>query len=333
MIMLFSVIISYWRRPREVKLSLDAFNKQCKLQNLDKLEVIICDSHSDDQLELILADKDKEFPNLDIKHLHTRNILAAKRNLGLNSASGEYLIFLDDDCIPADDFLLTCHNYIPLLQEKDKVICGEVRFLESEVAKSNYYLYRDSQHPNMKNKDEYSIDGWAFVAMNFLVKKTLLIKHFMYFNENFVGYGGEDHEYGLKLQEKNIEIIQGKQKIWHYEFGGTIAGYLKKIYHSSKDGMNILSKLENGRYVREHKKLNLIETLFTQENLAGRVLLESVTRLIPSTRIQGYLEKTDNNKKLYSRKLFRLAIIEAYIQGIKNRKYSQESDLKNNWYK
>ena len=100
-----SIIIPSYKRQKQVNNILENLIK-FKPNNLT-LEIIICDSFSNYNLDKFLKNK---FEKVSIKYFNIKkNILAAKRNYGINKSSFNKIILLDDDCIP-DDKVKDCIN-------------------------------------------------------------------------------------------------------------------------------------------------------------------------------------------------------------------------------
>ncbi len=98
-----SVIIPVYLRYAIVKTILESLSKQTNVKNIK--EIIICDSEKDDDNMKSVIERCKPlFNNSAIKHVFVENNLSAKRNAGINQADSENLIFIDDDCVPEQDF-------------------------------------------------------------------------------------------------------------------------------------------------------------------------------------------------------------------------------------
>lgn len=104
--MRFSVIVPTFGRPEEVKELLSSFLDQ---DNKD-FEIIIVDGSLDTLLEKVIGEfKDK----INIRYYYEKGLgISDSRNLGANKASGEYLVFMDSDCIVSPDYFTIVNNFL-----------------------------------------------------------------------------------------------------------------------------------------------------------------------------------------------------------------------------
>ncbi|MDF5801929.1 glycosyltransferase family 2 protein [Pseudomonas aeruginosa] len=96
--MLLSVVVSTWRRPKELKLVLAGLVAQSLA--FKDFEVIVVDSNSGDETPDVV----REFEavqgfNVRLEQAEL-NSASAKRNKGVRLAKGRYVVLLDDDCVP-----------------------------------------------------------------------------------------------------------------------------------------------------------------------------------------------------------------------------------------
>ena len=108
--MFYSIIIPTFKRPDEVVECLQSLTKQI----WKDFEVIIADGTPGKSL------KEHVLPfssSLNIQFLYEEYLgVSEARNLGAKSAKGEWLIFLDSDCLIPENYLLVLEEQLPVLQ-------------------------------------------------------------------------------------------------------------------------------------------------------------------------------------------------------------------------
>ena len=210
-------------------------SKQAKLLSVP-YEIIIIDDRSD-QYTAINKNVCKDFTFIELSN----NIGRSKiRNLFLNYAQYDYLLFIDcDSLIVAPTFL---SNYIEVIKKTPKVICGG-RLYESKCPDSNkrlswkYGTMRESK----LSKDRSKFPNQSFMTNNFLINKKVLEE--IRFDERITQYGHEDTLFGFELKKKQISIIHIDNPLLngHIE---TNNEYLIKTKSSIKN-LIIILKFEN----------------------------------------------------------------------------------------
>jgi len=96
----FSVVIPTYERPVDLKVCLNSFS-EIRQKGSPSFEIIVTDdSHSDESKRLI----EREFPNV-CWGKGKQNGPAGNRNAGVDRAKGEWIVFLDDDCIAQEGYL------------------------------------------------------------------------------------------------------------------------------------------------------------------------------------------------------------------------------------
>jgi glycosyltransferase involved in cell wall biosynthesis len=105
-----SVIVTTYNRPAALELVLRALAAQTDLKSVDKpsdFEVIIADDGSTDVTAESLKQLATDLP-YQMRHIwqEDQGFRAARaRNRAIAAAKGEYVIFLDGDCVPQTDFI------------------------------------------------------------------------------------------------------------------------------------------------------------------------------------------------------------------------------------
>lgn len=302
-----------------------------KLQTADPLdfEVIICDSYSSDGTSELI----REYVNnclFKIIHVHTTNNLAAKRNLGIRSSNNRLVVFLDDDCVPTKSLI---EEYQKAFRRygfgKRVAFCGEVRYPEQFVLKSNYYRFRDSRHFGFGDcgKKFDTLDYKTIVVMNMCFERDIFATTVGVVNEEFIGYGAEDQDLGWRMQEAGFTLIACPAKIIHYEMTGSISAYGSKIRRTARDGMKTLLRV-NRPAALGIKSLRLIDSDFEDRDFLA-ALVTFCIRVIDvigvAKLIEIFLQSTDARPSFYFPRLYRFMMAIYYVRGTLQRENSLSS--------
>jgi glycosyltransferase involved in cell wall biosynthesis len=97
----FSVVVVTYRRPRELRLALEALEGQA---GAPPHEVLIIDNDAESSARAVAAPFLARQVNW-LYEVNSRNNVSLARNVGAGLARGEWLVFLDDDCVPGPDWL------------------------------------------------------------------------------------------------------------------------------------------------------------------------------------------------------------------------------------
>ena len=234
-----SVLVSTYNWPKALRLVLLALNQQ----TFTDFEVIVTDDGSTDETKQMLESL-KPHLNYTLTHLwqEDKGFRAARaRNLGINEAKGDYIIFLDGDCIPCKTFI-AMHHY---LAEKGHFVVGNRVLSSKDYAKEivnkqlslvnkgfsywqeckkqkkiNKYLsffilkgqwYRKLAPKQWENAQTCNLAVWKadLIAINGL-------------DEAFQGWGYEDSDLVIRLIRHGIKRKSGKFAVpvihlWHKE--------------------------------------------------------------------------------------------------------------------
>lgn len=101
---MISLIIAVYNNPRWLRLILDAL----RMQTEPDFEVLIADDGSGEETRALIESYKQMYPELRIKHCWHED-KGWRKNIALNNAvrnsEGEYLVFIDGDCIPHPRFV------------------------------------------------------------------------------------------------------------------------------------------------------------------------------------------------------------------------------------
>jgi len=136
--------------------------------------------------------------------------LAAARNAAARSAVGNALVFLDMDCIPASDLIA---DYAAGLSGLDGLLMGEVMYLPGG-ASARGWNWQGFEAVAVRHSDrrgpppsgiEICADYRCFWSLNFAMRRDTFLASGG-FDERYVGYGGEDTDFGKTLHAAGIAI-------------------------------------------------------------------------------------------------------------------------------
>lgn len=147
--------------------------------------------------------------------------LARARNLAANKATGEALVFLDVDCIPAPYCL---EDYALDLCATGGLKMGEVGYLPRGAARPGWTYdaldavaerHCDRRGPPSRGKREICEDYRCFWSLNFAMRAATW-RHVGGFDERYEGYGGEDTDFGRVVATAGVPLwwIKGG-KVYH----------------------------------------------------------------------------------------------------------------------
>lgn len=213
-----SVIIVTYNNLDLLLLNLDNLNKQ----TINDFEIIIIDNNEKIDIFPLI----KKYP-INYIRLKKNYGLSFARNIGIKLARGEIVIFLDDDAIPASDFV---EQHIKAYQIND--IIG-LRGKAIPINNKNIYNYF-SYHYNYGDK---IIPCYINLEGNSSFKKNELI-NIGGFNPKLEGAGGYE---GLELTCRIISKYKDRSKLIYYpnaiiyhDYSLNFFKYIKKMLRHSK---------------------------------------------------------------------------------------------------
>lgn len=177
-----SVIIPVYNTSKYIRKCLESI----LAQNFQDVEIICVDDGStDDSLKILQEYSDR------ISILKQENLgSGVARNLALQKAQGEYVLFVDsDDWLLKDTFSTIIKT--ALNTKAEVVIFGGLTYSKSRLRKGSYSYNKipHKYHNKISNKHTFKNDIFKFpsTAWTKLYKKDFLIKNNIKFQEIFVG--------------------------------------------------------------------------------------------------------------------------------------------------
>ena len=125
------------------------------------------------------------------------------RNLFLQYAEYDYLLFLDCDSLPPEGFIC---RYAEILRQKPRVVCGGRVYDSGSDDREHHLRYTygircESHTASMRSKHPYK----SFMTNNFIVHREVL--ETIPFDERIALYGHEDTLFGYCLMQHRVPIV------------------------------------------------------------------------------------------------------------------------------
>lgn len=236
-----SLIVTTYNRPSALALVLRALAKQ----DISDFEVIVADDGSDTTTQQLIATLQPELP-YPLKHIwqSDEGFQAAKiRNKAVAKAAGNYLIFLDGDCVPFYSFIRKHRQ----LAEKNWLVMGN-RVLLNQSTTEQVLTFLSGKVPVY----EWSYITWFRVWLSSGCNRFLPLLPIPWlwrkksatswrgvktcnlgmwkedflkvngFDESYVGWGYEDSDLTIRLMRQGVRRKQGRFAVpvihlWHPE--------------------------------------------------------------------------------------------------------------------
>jgi len=204
----FSVVIpTYNRLPILQKCLLALENQQFNSDLVTDYEIVVVDDGSSDETILWITTAKHLLPHVK---LYTQNHkgAASARNLGVQKALGDWIIFIDSDLVVTSSFL-QAHS-----QTLDSANSNRIFSYGAVINTSNF---------NDPTSEPYKITDFSaayFATGNVAIAKKWLLEAGL-FDTMFKQYGWEDLELGVRLKKLGLKLIKCPQAVgyhWHPPF-------------------------------------------------------------------------------------------------------------------
>ena len=202
-----SVIIAVYKDVEALELIIESL----KNQTYKNFEVIIAEDGQDEKMQAFI----KSIKDLDIKHTTQEDIGIRKTrslNNGIISSEGEFLIFIDGDCIPYSTFI---ESYVKLSQDgfiisgrrvnlgpkysknlRNKIISPLE--LEKTFLLRYIFISQDCKEGHSEDGFYFSPDGWIYnkFIKNRKASTSILGCNYACFKKDIIAINGYDEGYG-----------------------------------------------------------------------------------------------------------------------------------------
>ena len=263
-----SVIIPTYNRCAILKKTLEALAHQ--EQDASRFDVIVVDDGSSDDTSQIVRDV-AEASALDLRYAYQENKGAgAARNRGLRQASGDIILFLDDDIVAFPGLMsehLRFHRRYPA---SSVAVLGQV-MLAPEIPATQLNTGH-VVHRWRHLQDGQEVDWRHFITCNISVKRSFMQHHAILFDESLPRY--QDSEIGYRCSGKGLRIRYNARAIGYHYHNLTLDEFLQM---NEKYGRTLASLHQ----VYPQWRTMLGEyLLFSWRNSPGRVMRDLVRPVV-----------------------------------------------------
>lgn len=211
--MFFSVVIPTYNRLPILEKCLRALENQhlADQSTIAGYEIVLVDDGSSDGTLAWLEETADEFPHVrSLSQNHAGP--AAARNLGVEKATGDYIIFIDSDLVVTENFLQA---------HADSLKQGQLTYGSDRV----FTYGRVINTCNFDNPTEEPLKITDFSAAYFATGNVAIARHWLtlagLFDTRFQLYGWEDLELGVRLKQLGLKLIKCPAAVgyhWHPPF-------------------------------------------------------------------------------------------------------------------
>lgn len=210
--MFFSVVIPTYNRKPILEKCLHALEHQVfDTTKITGYEVVVVDDGSTDNTVAWLQNSRDQYPHVRLfeqDHLGP----AAARNLGVEKASGNTIIFIDSDLVVTSHFL---QAHATALREGQKHLGSDRLFTYGWVINTANFENPTSEPFKVTDYSRaYFATGNVAIARHWLEQAGL-------FDTRFQLYGWEDLELGVRLKQLGLKLIKCPEAVgyhWHPPF-------------------------------------------------------------------------------------------------------------------
>lgn len=249
---LISIIIPVYNVSEYIKDTLMSILQQTK----QDYEVLIIDDHgTDNSIEIAreLVQNDSRFRFLETDVNSGPGIA---RNVGIESAKGDYIAFLDSDDLWENNFLEEMLNVIESTEENYDIVYCHMRYLNESDGKAykNPTLINGCFTPSEK---KYFLRNFRTFVYCFLIRREFLIDN----NLRFPSLkNSEDTHFIIRciLLAENKACVDKDLYIYRIRIGSLTTGFNPNRYKSRIKALNMLiSEFKVMRKDARYAKLNL----------------------------------------------------------------------------
>ena len=210
--MFFSIVIPTYNRQPILEKCLRALeNQRLSDRTVENYEVVVVDDGSTDGTLNWLKTHQAEFPHV-VSYEQNHQGPSAARNLGVQQAKGDTIIFIDSDLVVTEQFL---QFHATALQTEEKALNSDRLFTYGAVINTCNF-----ENPTAEPYKITDFSAAYFATGNVAIAKKWLEQAGL-FDTRFQLYGWEDLELGVRLKELGLKLVKCPAAVgyhWHPPF-------------------------------------------------------------------------------------------------------------------
>ena len=272
-----SVVIPTWNRADLLAQTIDKIEHQTMAR--DSYEVIVIDIKSTDHTQKVLNQKSRVYRKLKTFSQSKRGA-AATRNVGIQAATGDIILFIDDDIQAEPDLIAALWKYHQRFPGSS--IIGGVITPWGNCSDAFLRYLRDRGIFNPYSIACGPMDFSYYHTGNVSTARSVLLD-VRGFNEQFAIYGMEDIELGYRLERQGSRMVHGPDAKAVHQYFPT---YLQFIQRCEQAGYSLGKMIElhpelRSRFVEGGKRTRLLKRvhgLYRVFSTAARPLTGALAR-------------------------------------------------------
>ncbi len=238
---IFSVILTTHNRAPILLKCLDALAGQTL--PADEFEVLVCDDGSTDDTQAVVKSCPAPY-RLHYIRLDESLGAASSRNLGIQRAHGQLVLFINDDTYPEPD-LLEQHLQMHQMHDNEHIaVLGHILFApeHSERILSRALHQHNLLFPLVGTREEVPYDFNYFVTANLSVARQAFVSENIWFDETFKHCYCEDIEVGYRLWKHGYRVYYCPQAKVIHDHRLTVHDYRRREAANSSNLVQFVDK-------------------------------------------------------------------------------------------
>jgi len=314
-----SIVIPTYNRAASMERLLKALTAQTFPPS--EFEVVVSIDGSEDGTREMVENFDAPFTIRSVWQPNSGRVKAC--NAGIENASGEILIILDDDMEPHPGFI-EAHYLSHSSGERLGVIgAAPIHVDDSSTFATRHIASEFNLRQKKMAAHDYKFRIWDFYGGTFSIRRKTLLEVGL-FDESFKTYGYEDMELVRRLVKSGVKIIFNPEAVCTQYYDENLEGLLKKTVYSGERVVLLVSihpELFSELKLREYNSQGWKWRWLRFTLIWAAMLFPPVKRLIISfiKLFEGSSDKTQ--ARLYTMAMDYFFWLGVWSEARRNKKY------------